>query len=87
MITYSAVTSHNSQQSKHVTQGTFQINEAIGDLKMATKFLQGVPPLLKVCTDLLTEYNNRNFARGPPTETFGVGGGGGSMVNGIGFPL
>ena len=48
----------------------FQINKAISDLNLATKILQGVPPLLKVCTDSLTEDNNRVFARGYPTEIF-----------------
>ena len=32
--------------------------------------MQGVPPLLEVCTDPLTEDNNHNFARGPPTEYY-----------------
>ena len=37
---------------------------------MATKILQVIHPLLKVCTDPLTEDNNPNFARGSPTEIF-----------------
>ena len=37
---------------------------------MATKILQGAPPLLKVCTCLLTEDNSPNFGRGSPTELF-----------------
>ena len=61
----------------------FQINKAISDLKMATNILQGVPPLIKVYTDPLTEDNNRNFARGSFTEIFFLV----SLVDGIGFPL
>ena len=45
-----------------------QINKEISDNNMTTKFLQGDPPMLKVCTDPLTEDNNRNFARGSPNE-------------------
>ena len=54
-------------------QGTYPVlnycqnNLVISDLKMATKILQGVPLLLKVCTDTLTEDNNQNYARGSPT--------------------
>ena len=40
------------------------------DMNLATKLLQGVPPLIKVCTDQLTEDNNQNFAKGYPTEIF-----------------
>ena len=35
---------------------------------MVTKTFQGDPPLLKVCTDTLTEDDNRDFSRGYPTE-------------------
>ena len=37
---------------------------------MATKILHWDYPPLKVCTDPLTGDNNRNFARGSPTELF-----------------
>ena len=37
---------------------------------MATKILQGDPPLIKVCIDPLTEDNNPNFARGSLTKLF-----------------
>ena len=37
---------------------------------MATKILQGAPPLIKMFTYPLTEDNNRNFARGLPTDIF-----------------
>ena len=43
-------------------------------MKISTKTFQGVAPLLKVCTDPLTEDNNRNSARVSPTEIFGGGG-------------
>ena len=46
----------------------FQINRAISDLNMANKILQGPNPLLKGCTDPLTEDNNRNFSKGFLTE-------------------
>ena len=42
----------------------------VSDLKLTTKILQGIPLLLEVCTDILTEDNNRNFARGPHTDLF-----------------
>ena len=51
-------------------QGTRQINKSIIDIKMENNCFQGVLPLLKVCTDPLTEDNNRNFARGSPTDLF-----------------
>ena len=35
---------------------------------MATKMLQGVTPLIKVCKDPLPEYDNWNFTRGYTTE-------------------
>ena len=72
MITSSTVSSHNNQQSKYATHRTylvvsyFQVNKAISDLKIATKTLKWVPPLLKMCTDPLTENNNRNFQEVPP---------------------
>ena len=37
---------------------------------MATGIFKGVPPILKVCKDALTEDNNQNFARGSPTELY-----------------
>ena len=48
-------------------------------MKMATKILQGDPTLLKVFTDPLTEYKNRNFQYVPPLSSpffnlFGQGG-------------
>ena len=58
-ITSSTVTSHNFQKSKYAIQGNFQNNKAISDLKMATKILQRVPPLLNLCTNPLIEDNNR----------------------------
>ena len=39
-------------------------------MKMATEFLQGVPPLLKVCTYPLAKDNNQNFARGSTNDIF-----------------
>ena len=35
---------------------------------MATNILQGDPTLLKACTDLITEDNNGDFARGYPNQ-------------------
>ena len=37
---------------------------------MSTKILQGIPPLLKVCTDPLTEGNNRDFVKGSSLRSF-----------------
>ena len=37
-------------------------------MKLATKILQGIHPLIKVYTYPLTEGNNRYFSRGSPTE-------------------
>ena len=39
-------------------------------MNIITKCLQGSPPLLKVCTNPLTEGNNRNFARGSRTDLY-----------------
>ena len=39
-------------------------------LKITTKMLQWVTPLLKVCTDPLTEDNNGFFSRGSPTALY-----------------
>ena len=47
---------------------TAKNNKGISDLKMATKLLQGVPPLLNVCINPLIEDNNRNFSGGSPPE-------------------
>ena len=41
-----------------------KILKGCSDLNMATKILQGGPPLLEVCTDTLPEYDNWNVARG-----------------------
>ena len=38
--------------------------------------------MTKMCTDPITEYNNRNFARGSPTDLFFLV----SLVNGIRLP-
>ena len=39
-------------------------------MKQSTKILQGIPPLIKVFTDTLTEGNNRDVASGSCTELF-----------------
>ena len=37
-------------------------------MNMEIENFQGVPSLLKICTDTLPEYDNWSFARGYPTD-------------------
>ena len=77
MIISSTITSYNSKLIKicHVAWNLASRELlpnwlGVSDMNLETRILQGIPSLLKFCTDPITEYNSNNFERTSPTELY-----------------